>query len=395
LLNSRLQQPGLRCSGGLLLAIALSLVSCRGGEGTIRWLETPAPPGSSLPDLVAGDAKLALSWVEGRGEQPPRLRYAFRLARDWGEERTVVESERLRINWANFPSLVALDDGSWAAQWAESRRNHPNAHEVAFSASPDGEQWTDAVRPSGDRVSAQRGWGAMIPEGNGGVGMAWLDGRAGTARLIYRRWSGTGFGPETTLDDDVCPWCRVSAVRLAEDLLVAYRDHEEGELRDVALVRRRAGEWEAPRRLHRDDWRVATCPINGPDLSASGDRVAAAWFTAAGGDPRLLVALSSDGELFGEPVRVDGGDPLGRVDVEMLDEGTTFVSWLEKVPLGAEVRLRRLAPDGALGQPRTLGVTEAGADSGFPRMAHADGRLYVAWTEPGPPSRIRLASLRP
>jgi hypothetical protein len=196
------------------------------------------------------------------------------------------------------------------------------------------------------------------------------------------------------LDEDVCPWCRVAAVRLGEDdLLVAYRDHDAAEVRDVSLVRRRDGRWEEPSPLHRDGWRIAGCPVNGPALTAAAERMAAAWFTAADSEPRVLVAVSTEDGSFGEPRRVEAGDPLGRVDVELFDDGTTWVCWLERVPGGAAVRLGRIDPDGRASEARTIGTTAAGPEGGFPRMARTGERLYVAWAEPGPPSRIRLASL--
>jgi hypothetical protein len=58
------------------------------------------------------------------------------------------------------------------------------------------------------------------------------------------------------------------------------------------------------------------------------------------------------------------------------------------------VRLRRVAPDGTLGDAVTIAESAAARASGFPRMAHGGGWVYVAWTAPGTPSRVRVARLR-
>ena len=83
--------------------------------------------------------------------------------------------------------------------------------------------------------------------------------------------------------------------------------------------------------------------MNGPAIAASGRRVAVAWFTGAANTQRVKLAFSGDsGEIFGEPVTVDDGSPVGRVDVVLLDDGSAIVCWLEKLPSGGEIRARRV-----------------------------------------------------
>ena len=93
----------------------------------------------------------------------------------------------------------------------------------------------------------------------------------------------------------------------------------------------------------------AGCPVNGPAVAAQGDLVAIAWFTAAQDDPSVLVAFSEDGgRSHGEPLRVDHGSPLGRVDVLLLDHGTVLVSWLEHDEGQARIVVRPVTPSAAL-----------------------------------------------
>ncbi|MFM8781834.1 MAG: hypothetical protein ACKOFO_10310, partial [Gemmatimonadota bacterium] len=78
-----------------------------------------------------------------------------------------------------------------------------------------------------------------------------------------------------------------------------------------------------------------------------------AWFAEAQDTARVQVVFSTDaGATFGAPVRIDGGLPTGRVDVELLDGDRALVSWIERVGgEGAEVRARIVRRDGTMETP--------------------------------------------
>jgi len=110
--------------------------------------------------------------------------------------------------------------------------------------------------------------------------------------------------------------------------------------------------------------------------------------------PRVRATFSGDGgATFGEPVEIDGGNPAGRVDALLLEDGSALVSWLERTDRAAEVRIRRVWPDGRRSRASTVTGTSHERAGGFPRMARAeDGSVVFAWTdvlEGG--SRVRVA----
>jgi len=161
---------------------------------------------------------------------------------------------------------------------------------------------------------------------------------------------------------------------------VAYRDRSEQEVRDISVVRQVNGEWTQPVTIGNDHWKISACPVNGPALAADGDRVALAWFTAAGGEGKVQVAFSEDaGETFGDPIRLDGGNPTGRVDV-IFTKNETLVSWLENTGTGAEIRMAKVNPSGKIVNSQVLVKTSPERRSGFPRLAFAAGKTYLAWT---------------
>ena len=87
---------------------------------------------------------------------------------------------------------------------------------------------------------------------------------------------------------------QTAAAVTAEGPIVAYRDRSEGEIRDIYISRLAGGTWSEPAPVHRDNWKIAACPVNGPALSANGRQVAIAWFTAQGEEGHVFAAFSSD-----------------------------------------------------------------------------------------------------
>jgi hypothetical protein len=176
-------------------------------------------------------------------------------------------------------------------------------------------------------------------------------------------------------------------------VLVAYRDRDAGERRDIALARWENGRWSAPWPLHRDGWVLRGCPVNGPALDADGATVVAAWFTGADKSERVLAAFSSDaGQTFGEPIEVSASDPAGRVGVALLGDGSAVVSWIESGGHETRLQARRVTREGE-GPARTIAALPGIRGLGFPRVMRDGARVVFAWTEPGEVRRVRTAAV--
>ena len=184
---------------------------------------------------------------------------------------------------------------------------------------------------------------------------------------LYARGLGTP-GPDTLVDNSVCDCCQTAlAPFLDGGALLAYRGRSEEEVRDIRIARFRGAAWDAPRPLNHDDWRINACPVNGPRLASDGGRVAAAWFTAADNDPRVLASFSPDaGTRFLMPLRVDRGHPAGHVDTLILHDGAMLVTWLEN---DGSLWLRRVSPDFTAGEPFALASAGTISTKSFPRVA--------------------------
>jgi len=376
-----------------------------GGSTATAGSDTPAAAGSVAPRLSRFGNRTVLSWIERDASGAFSLRFAFRDGRGWSAPLTATRDALLAPDTADAPAVVPLADGGLAAQWVVKRQGSKEARDLMVAVSHDGgATWTKAVRPHRDDTETEHGMATVLPAvSGGGFGVCWLDGRAGAlseygegaTSLYWSDWNGDAFGPETVLDPRVCDCCKTAVAQGAAGPVIAYRDRDTKELRDISIVRKDGGAWSQPAPVHDDGWTLSACPTNGPAIAAGGARTTVAWFTGANSTPSVWAALSPDGGVtLGNPVRIDGGAPVGRVDATMLSDGSTAVVWVERKGGGAEIRVRRLTVDGTLTAPVVVDTTSPSRASGYPSIVGSDARdVLVAWTETGTPSRVRAASV--
>lgn len=402
-----------------LLPALLLTAACTARESTpaYRLSEEPSPTGAGAaePNLfTAEDGRVVLSWlepVEGGGHA---LRFALRdAAGSWSPTGEVMRRSDLFVNWADFPSVVVARDGRLVAHWLQRNGAGRYAYEVRMAESVDGgASWSASVTPHRAGVEAEHGFVSMVLDSTGVPQVFFLDGGANRVAgatpasddhehgvpmaLSTNRWSATMTeATKAVLDTRVCDCCQTASAMAARGPVVVFRDRSEGEIRDIAIVRRVDGAWTEPVRVHADDWQINACPVNGPAVVASGDEVAVAWFTGARDTAKVQLAFSRDGgATFGAPIRIDEGAPAGRVGLQWLD-GQAYVSWLERgAGDTAYVKVRPVSRDGVAAAATVVSESRGARSSGFPRMTRlADGLLF-AWTMPGTPSVVKLATLQ-
>lgn len=408
------------------LVLALSIVftvSCKHGDTylsvtpknsdqplVIRQTDSPATGDTREPEMTTTpDGRIILSWVEKLDAKRHALRAAIRDQSGWSKPLTVAEGDNWFINWADFPSVITLNDGTLAAHWLVKSATGTYAYNVNIALSKDsGQTWSKPIVPHLDNTPTEHGFVSLLPLRDGRLGAIWLDGRnmkdmkedhgedkplPVSMTLRYASIDANGsMAEQAELDERVCECCQTSAALSSEGVVAVYRDRSESEVRDIYSVRQASGAWGKPQAVHADNWEINGCPVNGPAIATSERNVAVAWFTGADSKPSVKVAFSSDaGATFGAPILVDDGETQGRVDVLLLPDNSALVCWLSGNADGGAIKVRRVTIDGSLGPPAVIAQTDISRSSGFPRMALLGNEVHFAWTEFGKPSRVRTA----
>lgn len=354
----------------------------------MQEIRVGAGEGSLAPRLhVPADRAPVLSWLEPAGEGHA-LRFARFVKGGFSEPLTAATGEDWFVNWADTPSVVALPDGRLAAHWLPKSGPGTYSYDIRLAYSDDrGATWNEPATPHTDETQTEHGFARLFPD-QGGLGAVWLDGRrtadGGPMTLRYGRLDGRGrLRAARELDERVCDCCMTGVAKTSAGLLVVYRDRSEEEIRDIYRVLRTEDGWTGSLPVHRDGWEIPGCPVNGPAVAADGDRVAVAWFTAAGNQPTVKLAFSRDGgDTFEAPIIVDDTDPAGRVDVVLDAAGRAWLAWLDGDTEPGRVRLQRFGPDGGATEPVEITRVDSGRSSGFPVLGLVPEGLLLAWTHP-------------
>ncbi len=231
------------------IPIAILLISaCTPGVPTytVSDVEFNGAPGSRAPHLAATPDGAVMSWWDRLEGRRYALRVAERRAGVWSDPRTVVEGDHFFVNWADFPSVTVMADGTWLAHWLEKTADATYAYHVRLATSRDrGATWSDAVTPHDDRSPTEHGFVSVEPW-QGGAALVWLDGRQmaewyeqggpqghstdprGSMTLRFTALGSDGsLGTDIPIDERTCECCQTALTAVPGALVAAYRDRSE------------------------------------------------------------------------------------------------------------------------------------------------------------------------
>ena len=391
-----------------IVTLMLFAAGCAEKTATIKItgvtpIATPAVAPASGPNICATpEGGALLSWVEkDTTNKISTLKYANWQNNSWGDAQTIAQGKDWFVNWADFPALAAQSDGRLLANWMTKSAASTYAYDVILAQlSDDSKIWSEPFSPHNDKTPTEHGFVSMQPLSNGNFAVSWLDGREmaedGPMTLRFATINTAGeVTNQALLDNRVCDCCQTSMTIAADgSILVAYRDRSDEEIRDMSIVRYADSAWSSPVSIANDGWNIAGCPVNGPVLTSNESLVAASWFTmGADSKAKVLCAFSDDfGKSFGHPIRIDTGDPLGRVDILFIDENVALVSWLETIEDKTRIAARTVSSDGTVSEVVTVAETLPSRSSGFARMGLTPDGVIIAWTDAAD-SRVVKSSL--
>ena len=343
---------------------------------------------------VTNKEKILLSWMEGHN-QKTSINAAIFSDGKWSEPSRIAVSSNIFVNWADFPSISALDDGTIVVHWLESSNKLVFSYDIKISLSEDGgATWSLPFVPHLDGTKSQHGFASILPMRDYFI-VTWLDGRAyenaviekgavaGAMQLRAAVFSKNGtVKSDFALDFVTCSCCQTSAVLSNNIAIIAYRDRGANEKRDIAIRRLKDGIWSEAISVNDDGWEIYGCPVNGPSIDAFDKSVFVAWFTAANENSKIKVAMSKNsGITFHKVHAIKAKNPIGHVDITMIDERTGILSWLEWENNKEILKICKISLKGC-SETQIIVENSAVGSLNFPKISATSSNLYIAWTQP-------------
>ncbi len=370
-------------------------------------LPSPAADGSGEPYLFTSeDNEVLLTWISESKDTDNQLLLSKLNGDKWSNPTSILSGRDWFVNWADFPTIVS--NGNLLLSHVPTKSGSGTyAYDVSVIMSKDdGITWDAPFILHDDSTQTEHGFVTALPYKDGFF-LTWLDGRNtggghghgdDQSAMSIRGAIINGNGEKTDdfpLDMRVCDCCQTGAAITDNGPIVVYRDRSNFEIRDTYIVRMVEGKWTEPMVVFKDGWEISGCPVNGPKAAAVGNNLAVAWFTAAKGVAAVNLAFSTDGgATFNDPIRIDEGNPLGRIDLVMRDDNSAYISWMESAGDNAVIKFRQANLNGSIEASATIASSSAARASGFPQMTKATDKLYFAWTDADSTKMVKTAVFR-
>lgn len=225
-------------------------------------LQSPAATGSLVSRVgVSPHGRIHLSWIEKGPNETHSLKFSFLNGKKWSAPKTVAQGSGWMVNWADFQNIVADGEGNLAAQWLERFGKKWDYGIKVSVSSDDGQTWAEPFWLHSDLETSEHGFVSILPESKGVFRASWLDSRVhateGNMKLLSARFDKSGrIGEEAEIDTRVCDCCSTSSVLVDGQPLIAYRDRDPNEIRDICLARFDGKTWSEPWTVHPDKWLI-------------------------------------------------------------------------------------------------------------------------------------------
>ena len=386
----------------LILFVCLLVVSSAAAD--VKPWPLPVTATAAQVNLTqTSSGELILSWIE-RKQSGHRLQMASYAKSEWSKPHTVAEGDNWFVNWADFPSIAALQNGTLWAHYLVKRSAATYAYDVMLKHSKDmGKTWSKPILVHNDGTATEHGFVSLWPWSSSQLAVAWLDGRHTSESSSHDHGSATSkdaFGKAMTLraavfdangkkssewqlDQRTCDCCQTDAAITSKGPIIIYRDRDANEIRDIYTSRYIGKAWTAGKAVAQDNWLMPACPVNGPAIATSGESVWAAWYTAANNTPSIRFALSTNsGESFTQVKTIARGAHIqGRVDVAA-DKNGAWLLWAEETKSQSlwlqHVDLKMHATSKPIKISQLQGRGHA---TGFARMQKTATGLFMVWID--------------
>ena len=348
--------------------------------------------GGRFPSLTHNSkGTVYLTWYAAGGHQgETKLQQKTWNGNVWSQTDTIAAGGGWMVNWADFAKFSTDASGSAMVTWLAGAHGH-GGYGVMFQKRREaGAGWTDPKPLHKDRDAVEHGFVSLLPLDDGNFFATWIQSTAKgpPTDLRFATYSAIGErSEEQVLDPRICDCCATAAVHLSNgDILVAYRDRSETEVRNIQMLRGKpevSAEWVSPEFQEPQDWITAGCPVNGPALAADGSWVVLTYFHQnKNGQGQVKYSWSLDGgQKFSYPsILQREAKILGRVATTMLGPELAVLAWLEVDETSANWMACTLNQQGKTGPAIVLGEVKGSRADGFLSLTNTQQGVFAAWT---------------
>ena len=370
----------------------LTIFSCTSKDFVIKEIPFLHENSNAQPSLISNDGSLSLSWISSNEGEKSTLNFSQFKDGKWVNPQTMATGSDWFVNWADFPAH-AINEDLILLSYLKKSDSGTYTYDVILSLQKlSGEKIKEDFLLHTDGVKAEHGFVSIIPNHNQGFFITWLDGRNTVEKdlgghhkpMTIRFAQITNKGDiinESELDSVTCDCCQTSIAVTNNGPVVVYRDRSEKEIRDIYIARNINGIWEVPTPIHNDGWEINGCPVNGPKVAFNSNNLAVSWFTVSNEKPTVNLSFSkSNGASFGNPIKINDNDAIGRVDVAFLNPQEVLVSYIEGDDVGTYLRIKKVSIDGKVSAPITISKIDGGRSTGVPQLEILNNEIFIVWT---------------
>ncbi len=377
----------------------------------IKFIKTNFSEESSEPNLHTSDSgEIYLSYISSNlNSNESKLFYSLFdfYNYSWGESNLIVKSSKMFVNWADFPKITANELNGISAHYLEMSSEEKFSYDIKVVNSKNkGNTWSIPLKLHSDSTKTEHGFVSTINVNNRFLS-TYLDGRQNELskndnsikpQMTLR---GTSYNidgkilEDQLIDNRVCDCCQTDlAITKNGRSIVVYRDRSINEVRDIYYSYKDENTWSNPLSIFNDNWVISGCPVNGPAISTFNNTSAVVWYTFSNNNNQLKVAFSNDiSSGFDIPIIVNANDPIGRVDIELLDQNTALISYIDIIDGSAYIKLQMITSDRNQNKLLIIDESSENRSSGFPviTLDKEKNKTIIAWTENKEKFKIKTA----
>ena len=315
---------------------------------------------------------------------------------EWNTPSLINSSTDWFVNWADFPRITTNNQKGISVHFLEKSSSETYSYDIKVMNSKDeGNSWNNPMKLHNDNTKTEHGFVSTVNYYNNFLS-TYLDGRQNelakenknlkpqmTLRATSYNIDGVILMDEL-IDNKVCDCCQTDIALTSDNSpITVYRDRSNNETRDIYYSYYKNSKWSNPLPVFNDNWIIGGCPVNGPAISTFNNSSSLIWYTEIDGESKIKIAFTDDiTKGFDDPILINANNPLGRVDIEMINENSSIISYMDYINDKAYLKLQKIDRYTDINKSIIIDEISNTRSSGFPKINIIDNdKTIISWTD--------------